>query len=69
MLQRTQCRYAADGCARLAGVSALATTYGVGELASLAGVAGAYAERVPIVCITGAPPINAMREGRSFTTP
>jgi indolepyruvate decarboxylase len=55
--------YAADGCARLAGVSALATTYGVGELASLAGVAGAYAERVPIVCITGAPPLQAMREG------
>src|SRR5579862_3736901 len=54
--------YAADGCARLAGVSALATTYGVGDLASLAGVAGAYAERVPIVCITGAPPITAMRE-------
>ena len=54
--------YAADGCARLAGVSALATTYGVGELASLAGVAGAYAERVPIVCITGAPPIHATRE-------
>ncbi len=46
--------YAADGCARLAGVSALATTYGVGELASLAGVAGAYAERVPIVGIIGA---------------
>lgn len=54
--------YAADGAARLAGVSALATTYGVGDLASLAGVAGAYAERVPIVCITGAPPIHAMRE-------
>jgi indolepyruvate decarboxylase len=54
--------YAADGCARLAGVSALATTYGVGELASLAGVAGAYAERVPIACITGAPPVHATRE-------
>jgi indolepyruvate decarboxylase len=54
--------YAADGCARVAGVAALATTYGVGELASLAGVAGAYAERVPIVCITGAPPAHAMRE-------
>jgi hypothetical protein len=54
--------YAADGCARLAGVSVLATTYGVGELASLAGVAGAYAERVPIVCITGAPPVHATRE-------
>lgn len=27
--------YAADGCSRLASVSALPTTYGVGELASL----------------------------------
>lgn len=54
--------YAADGCSRLAGISALATTYGVGELASLSGVAGAYAERVPIVCITGAPPLHATRE-------
>ena len=55
--------YAADGNARLSGISALATTYGVGELAALSGVAGAYAERVPIVCITGAPPLSAMREG------
>jgi TPP-dependent 2-oxoacid decarboxylase len=47
---------------RLAGVSALATTYGVGELASLTGVAGAYAERIAIVCITGAPPLHATRE-------
>src|ERR1700748_3825813 len=54
--------YAADGCSRLAGISALATTYGVGELASLSGVAGAYAEHVPIVCITGAPPLHATRE-------
>jgi indolepyruvate decarboxylase len=54
--------YAADGYARLAGISALVTTYGVGELASLAGIAGAYAERVPMVCITGAPPVHATRE-------
>ena len=54
--------YAADGNARLSGVAALATTYGVGELASLSGVAGAYAERVPIVCITGAPPLSAMQQ-------
>jgi hypothetical protein len=46
--------YAADGCARLTNISALVTTNGVGELASLAGVAGAYAERVPIVCIIAA---------------
>ena len=55
--------YAADGYARIAGLSALTTTYGVGELAALAGVAGAYAERVPIVCITGAPPLASMRQG------
>ena len=57
--------YAADGCSRLSGMSALVTTYGVGELASLAGVAGAYAERVPIACITGAPPLHAIRD-RAF---
>ena len=54
--------YAADGYSRLAGISALATTYGVGELASLSAIAGAYAERVPIVCITGAPPLPAMQQ-------
>jgi indolepyruvate decarboxylase len=54
--------YAADGYSRLSGISALATTYGVGELASLSGVAGAYAERVPIVCITGAPPLPAIQQ-------
>ena len=54
--------YAADGCSRLAGISALATTYGVGELASLSGVAGAYAERVPIVCIPGAPPLPSIQQ-------
>jgi indolepyruvate decarboxylase len=55
--------YAADGNSRLSGISALATTYGPGELSALAGVAGAYAERVPIVCITGTPPLGAMKEG------
>jgi indolepyruvate decarboxylase len=55
--------YAADGNSRVSGISALATTYGPGELSALAGVAGAYAERVPIVCITGTPPLGAMKEG------
>jgi indolepyruvate decarboxylase len=54
--------YAADGFARLRGLSALVTTYGVGELSAIAGVAGAYAERVPIVCIIGAPPLGAIEE-------
>jgi len=48
--------YAADGYARIRGVGAFATTYGVGELSAINGVAGAFAERVPVVVITGSPP-------------
>jgi TPP-dependent 2-oxoacid decarboxylase len=47
--------YAADGYARICGVGAFATTFGVGELSAINGVAGAFAERVPVVVITGAP--------------
>jgi indolepyruvate decarboxylase len=47
--------YAADGYARRKGIGALVTTYVVGELSAINGVAGAYAERVPIVQITGCP--------------
>ena len=50
--------YAADGYARTCGLSALITTYGVGELSALCGVAGAYSEHIPIVAITGAPPLS-----------
>lgn len=54
--------YAADGYARSAGAGALLTTYGVGELSAINGVAGAYAERVPVVAITGAPPLAGMQK-------
>jgi indolepyruvate decarboxylase len=47
--------YAADGYARIRGIGAFASTYGVGELSAINGVAGAFAERVPIVVITGSP--------------
>jgi indolepyruvate decarboxylase len=49
--------YAADGFARTHGLAALVTTYGVGELSALCGVAGAYAEHLPIIFVTGAPPL------------
>ncbi|MBW4566414.1 MAG: alpha-keto acid decarboxylase family protein [Mojavia pulchra JT2-VF2] len=45
--------YAADGYGRINGVGALVTTFGVGELSAINGVAGAYAEHVPVVAITG----------------
>lgn len=56
--------YAADGYARIKGVSALVTTFGVGELSASNAIAGAYAEHVPIVNIVGAPPKNAQATGK-----
>lgn len=46
--------YAADGYARvIQGLSVLITTYGVGELSAINGVAGAFAEHVPVLHIVG----------------
>ncbi|RXG45309.1 hypothetical protein VDGE_06729 [Verticillium dahliae] len=56
--------YAADGYARLKGAGALATSFGVGELSALNAVAGAYAEKVPVVHIVGGPP-RAARAARA----
>lgn len=53
--------YAADGYARIKGLAALNTTYGVGELSALAGVAGSYAEHVPIFHLTGQPTLATQR--------
>jgi indolepyruvate decarboxylase len=53
--------YAADGYARLRGIGAFASTFGVGELSAINGVAGAFAEKVPMVAITGSPATSAFR--------
>src|SRR5271154_1798845 len=47
--------YAADGYARIKGMAALCTTYGVGELSAINGIAGAYAEHLPIFHLVGMP--------------
>ncbi len=47
--------YAADGYARVKGFAAISTTYGVGELSALNGIAGAYAEHLPVFHLVGAP--------------
>lgn len=56
--------YAADGYARLKGISAMVTTFGVGELSAVNGIAGAYAERVPVIQITGAPTRAVEKAGK-----
>jgi indolepyruvate decarboxylase len=40
--------YAADGYGRLRGMSAVVTTFGVGELSAANAIAGSYAEHVPV---------------------
>jgi indolepyruvate decarboxylase len=47
--------YAADGYARIKGMSALCTTFGVGELSALCGIAGSYAEHNLVFHIVGMP--------------
>lgn len=47
--------YAADGYARLKGLAAAAVTYGPGSFSIVNAVAGAYAESVPMLIISGAP--------------
>jgi len=51
--------YAADGYGRLRGMSALVTTFGVGELSAANAVAGSYAEHVPVLHVVGAPSKDA----------
>jgi len=56
--------YAADGYARVRGRAALCTTYGVGELSALCGVAGSYTEHLPVVHLVGMPSVSTQRARR-----
>lgn len=55
--------YAADGYARCKGVAALLTTFGVGELSAMNGIAGSFAEYLPVLHIVGAPSSVSQRKG------
>jgi TPP-dependent 2-oxoacid decarboxylase len=55
--------YAADGYARQRnGASALVVTYSVGGLSALNAVAGAFAEDMPVIAISGGPNTNSEAE-------
>jgi indolepyruvate decarboxylase len=47
--------YAADGYARIKGVGAVCTTFGVGELSAINAIAGSYAEHLPVFHLVGMP--------------
>ena len=59
--------YAADGYARIAGAGAVCVTYGVGGFSVYNAVAGAFAERVPLVVISGGP--KTTPEGQASSLP
>ncbi|KAG8629871.1 hypothetical protein KVT40_001490 [Elsinoe batatas] len=55
--------YAADGYARVKGIGAIITTFGVGELSAVNGIAGSYSEYVPVVHIVGTPSTVSQKNG------
>jgi indolepyruvate decarboxylase len=55
--------YAADGYARLNGMGALAVTNAVGALGAINGIAGAFAEHVPVILIAGSIPLRSIERG------
>ena len=55
--------YAADGYARLNGMGALAVTNAVGALGAVNGIAGSYAEHVPVILIAGSIPLRSIERG------
>jgi indolepyruvate decarboxylase len=55
--------YAADGYARLNGMGAVTVTNAVGALSAINGVAGAFAEHVPVVLIAGSIPLRSIERG------
>lgn len=57
--------YATDGYARIKGIGALVTTFGVGELSAVNAIAGAYTEFAKVVHIVGTPRRN-QQETRSL---
>jgi pyruvate decarboxylase len=50
--------YAAEGYARVNGCGAVVTTFNVGAFSALNGVAGAYAERLPVILVSSGPNTN-----------
>ncbi|GAP03236.1 pyruvate decarboxylase, alpha-keto-acid decarboxylase [Fructobacillus pseudoficulneus] len=56
--------YMADGYAREKGFATFVTTFGVGELSAINGLAGSVAEHVPVLEIVGAPTNDVQNAGK-----
>lgn len=56
--------YAADGYARANGLAALFVTHTVGGLSAINAIAGAYAEDLPVIVVSGGPNSNSEAENQ-----
>lgn len=54
--------YAADGYARARGVGVVITTFSVGALSALNAIAGAHAESLPVILVSGGPNTRSRHE-------
>ncbi|KDE07528.1 hypothetical protein MVLG_02199 [Microbotryum lychnidis-dioicae p1A1 Lamole] len=66
-VKQSQATYSGKGTSRkttggVKGFAAVITTFGVGELSAMNGIAGAYSERVPLLHIVGVPSTKAQKE-------
>jgi pyruvate decarboxylase len=52
------CGYSAEGYARANGAAAAVTTFSVGAISAFNALAGAYAENLPVILVSGAPNTN-----------
>jgi pyruvate decarboxylase len=52
------CGYSAEGYARACGAAAAVVTFSVGGLSAINAIAGAYAENLPVILVSGAPNTN-----------
>ncbi|MGT2888592.1 alpha-keto acid decarboxylase family protein [Streptococcus didelphis] len=56
--------YMSDGYARTKKAAAFVTTFGVGELSAINGLAGSFAENVPVIEIVGSPTTKVQEAGK-----
>jgi len=61
MTREDNAGFAADAYARVHGMGAVCVTYGVGGLSMCNSIAGAYAEKSPVIVISGAPGVDERR--------
>ncbi|MES2266978.1 MAG: thiamine pyrophosphate-binding protein [Bacteroidota bacterium] len=58
--------YIADGYGRFAPMSAVAVSYGVGNLSMINAIASAYTEKVPMIVLNGGPTANEQADQDSY---